>query len=213
MMTETTEDKARLLLALRRHGLTDPALLEAMEQTPREQFVSEAFAAHAWRDAALPIDCGQTISQPLIVAMMTAALEPRRDGKVLEIGTGSGYQTAILSRLCRRVYTVERHQALMRQAETRFATLGLTNITCRLGDGSLGWQEQAPFARILIAAAAVDIPPVLAAQLTEGGILVAPVGEADGPQDLLRIVRTASGLDVRKLASVKFVPLVAGVAP
>ena len=212
-MTETAEDKARLLLALRRHGLTDPALLEAMEQTPREQFVSEAFAAHAWRDAALPIDCGQTISQPLIVAMMTAALEPRSDGKVLEIGTGSGYQTAILSRLCRRVYTVERHQALMRQAETRFATLGLTNITCRLGDGSLGWQEQAPFARILIAAAAVDIPPVLAVQLTEGGILVAPVGEADGPQDLLRIVRTASGLDVRKLASVKFVPLVAGVAP
>jgi len=206
------EQKMQLLLELRRAGILDTAILQAIEKTPRPLFVPEAFRAHAWTNTALPIGAGQTISQPLVTAVMTRALDVDKSMKVLEIGTGSGYQAAILSHLCRRVYTVERQPGLLRQAETRFAALHRYNISARLADGGFGWPEQAPFARIMVTAAADDIPPLLMEQLDQGGILVAPVGDAGGPQDLLKVVRTHRGRTVENLGPVHFVPLLAGRA-
>ncbi len=202
--------KARLILELRQAGITDTAVLAAIERVPRELFVPPAFTHQAWQNVALPIGSGQTISQPEVVARMTQALEPGERMKVLEIGTGSGYQTAILSWLCRRVYTIERHRALLSEAESRLATLRRRNITARPGDGSRGWPAQAPFERILVTAAAVDVPPVLVEQLGPGGVMVVPVGDGDSEQRILRVRRTASGLDIDDLGAVKFVPLVAG---
>ncbi len=168
--------RARLILGLRSQGVTDPNVLGALEQTPRDLFVPDLFQDRTWEDSALPIACGQTISQPYIVGLMTQALTLDRRSRVLEIGTGSGYQTAILSRLSRLVYTIERYRTLMAEAEARFKTLQLVNVITKFGDGGEGWAEQAPFDRIMVTAAAPEEPTRLLAQLKPDGVLVAPVG-------------------------------------
>lgn len=204
-------ERARLILTLRRNGVMNQAVLSALEQTPRELFIPETFRRHAYDDSALPIGRGQTISQPLIVAMMTEALSLNRRCKVLEVGTGSGYQAAILSRLCRRVYTVERHKPLLREAELLFRHLDLHNIVTKYGDGAAGWPEQAPFDRIIVTAAAMDIPPVLVDQLAIGGRIVVPVGDQEMTQTLLCGTKTEDGLDLEEMGGVRFVPLLPGV--
>ena len=203
---------ARLILALRSQGVTDPKVLGAIEKTPRELFTPDLFKERAWEDSALPIACGQTISQPFIVGTMTQALTIEPRCRVLEIGTGSGYQTAILARLARLVYTVERYRTLLRDAEERFKTLQLTNVITRFGDGGEGWPEQAPFDRILVTAAAPDEPKKLLAQLKPNGVLVAPIGK--GPvQSLRRYSGDGKGeFKVELLGDVRFVPLLDGVA-
>jgi protein-L-isoaspartate(D-aspartate) O-methyltransferase len=206
------DGRARLILELRRCGVADLRVLNAMERVPRELFVPSAFVHQAWENVALPIDCGQTISQPAVVARMTEALQVDDRTRVLEIGTGSGYQTAVLSHLCRRVYTIERHRELLGQAESRLATLRRRNITARPGDGALGWPEQAPFERILVTAAAIDIPPNLTAQLAVGGIMVVPIGDDSVSQCIVRVRRKETGLDIEELGPVKFVPLISGRA-
>ena len=203
--------KIRLLMELRSQGIADTKVLEAIERVPREQFVAEPFRAQAYENIALPIAQGQTISQPYVVAFMTEALKLGPRMKVLEIGTGSGYQTAVLAKLARRVYTIERYRSLLREAEARFEALRLTNVVSRLGDGVKGWPEVAPFERILVTAAAERLPEALTRQLDEGGILVVPVGPA-GEQDVLRVTRSGAGLETERLLAVRFVPLVSGVA-
>jgi len=204
--------KIRLIMELRQGGFTDLRILSAIERTPREQFVEPTFRGQAYDNIALPIAQGQTISQPYVVAFMTRALEVGERMKVLEIGTGSGYQTAVLARLCRRVYTVERYRSLLREAEARIAVMGLTNVTARVGDGHRGWPEQAPFERILVTAAAHAIPTALKEQLAVGGVMVIPVERPDG-QYVVRVRRQAEGFVEEDLLPVRFVPLVAGVAP
>lgn len=203
---------AKLVLALRSQGVTDPQVLSAIERTPREMFTQEIFKDRSWENQALPIECGQTISQPYIVGLMTQALTLGHRDRVLEIGTGSGYQTAILSRLSRLVYTIERYRTLMKQAEGRFKKLGLTNIITRFGDGGPGWAEQAPFDRIIVTAAAQEEPEALLKQLKPDGVLVAPVGK--GP--VQRLNRYAAdgkgGFTVETLCDVRFVPMLDGVA-
>ncbi|HWB47996.1 MAG TPA: protein-L-isoaspartate(D-aspartate) O-methyltransferase [Stellaceae bacterium] len=203
--------KLRLLMELRRAGIGDPRVLGAIERTPRELFVPDSFQDQAYENVALPIGSAQTISQPYVVALMTEKLELSGREKVLEIGTGSGYQAAILSRLARRVFSVERHRELVRDAERRFAALGLHNIVTRFGDGGKGWPEQAPFDRIIVTAAAAEVPQVLLDQLAPGGILVLPVGAEYRDQRLIRVVRRESGFATEDLAWVRFVPLVAGL--
>jgi protein-L-isoaspartate(D-aspartate) O-methyltransferase len=207
--------KIRLILSLRQSGIIDTTLLTAMERVPREMFVPEAFSDRAYEDTALPIGHGQTVSRPRIVAQMIEALDVDDRVKVLEIGTGSGYQTAILSHLCRRVYSIERHRELLRGAEQRFTALGRRNITTRAGDGWRGWPEQAPFTHIIVCAAAPEIPPVLSDQLAVGGVLVIPVGDERHEQRILRVTRTEDGLDTHDCGPVRFLPLVEGmpVAP
>jgi protein-L-isoaspartate(D-aspartate) O-methyltransferase len=204
--------RARLILSLRSQGVSDPAVLNALEQTPRDLFTPKLFQERAWEDSALPIACGQTISQPFIVGLMTQALtiEPRT--RVLEIGTGSGYQTAVLSRLARLVYTIERYRTLMGEAEARFKALQLGNIITKFADGGEGWAEQAPFDRILVTAAAPAEPKTLLAQLKPSGILVAPIGR--GPiQTLKRYLGDGQGgFREEVLCDVRFVPLLDGVA-
>lgn len=199
-------------MALRRAGIDDTAVLAAIERVPREVFVPEVFAERAWEDTTLPIGRGQTISQPLVIARMTVALEPDRRLRILEIGTGSGYHTAILARLFRRVSTIERHRDLLAAAEERWLQLGVRNVTAMAGDGSRGWPAQGPFPRILVTAAAPGVPGPLVDQLEPGGILVAPVGEAHQAQRLLRIRRDDSGTRTEDLGPVRFVPLVPGDA-
>jgi protein-L-isoaspartate(D-aspartate) O-methyltransferase len=202
----------RLILALKSQGVTDLKVLQAIETTPRDLFVPELFKQRSFEDSALPIDCGQTISQPFIVGLMTQALEVEGRHRVLEIGTGSGYQASILSKLARYVYTIERYRALLTEAEARFKTLDLQNVITRFGDGGEGWPDQAPFDRIMVTAAAPGEPKTLLAQLKPGGILVAPVGR--GPvQTLARYVWEGRGSFRREvLADVRFVPLLEGVA-
>jgi protein-L-isoaspartate(D-aspartate) O-methyltransferase len=204
--------KIRLIMSLRRSGITDTRVLAAIERIPREAFVPQPFLDQAYEDRALPIGHGQTVSQPQVVAMMTQALELKPTHKVLEIGTGSGYQAAVLSRLARRVYSIERHRALLSEAEARFLALRLMNIHCRCGDGNLGWPEQAPFDRIILTAAAPARPKKLLEQLKVGGIMVLPIGPDRGDQELVRIRRTEEGFEEEPLAAVRFVPLVAGIA-
>ena len=203
---------AKLILSLRSQGVTDPQVLNAIEKTPRDLFTPDLFKDRSWEDSALPIACGQTISQPFIVGLMTQALtlEPRT--RVLEVGTGSGYQTAVLSRLARLVYTIERYRTLMREAEARFKEMDLTNIITKFGDGGLGWPEQAPFDRILVTAAAPSEPKTLLKQLKPSGVLVAPVGK--GPvQRLIRYAGDGEGsFKAEELCEVRFVPLLDGVA-
>lgn len=203
---------ARLILALRSQGVTDPAVLAAMERTPRDLFTPDLFKERSWEDSALPIACGQTISQPYIVGLMTQALTIEPRDRVLEIGAGSGYQTAVLARLARLVYTVERYRTLLREAEARFRLLHLTNIITRFGDGGQGWPEQAPFDRIMVTAAAQEEPTTLLGQLKPSGVLVAPVGR--GPiQKLCRYAGDGvGGFKVDILCEVRFVPLLDGVA-
>lgn len=183
-----------------------------MEALPRELFVPSPFESRAYENAALPIAQGQTISQPYTVACMTVALKVGARMKVLEVGTGSGYQAAVLARLCRRVYTIERYRTLLQEAEARFAALDLHNITTRHGDGGKGWPEQVPFDRILVTAAAADIPAALVDQLKPGGIMVLPVGAEEGNQVIVRLEKTANGLVREDLMPTRFVPLVDGVA-
>jgi len=202
--------RARLIMDLRQGGVTDRDVLAAMERVPRDAFVPDLFKDRAWENTALPIGGGQTISQPLIVALMSQALETTKRMKVLEIGTGSGYQTAILAKLCRRVYTVERIKELLAGAEAMFERLNIRNVTAKLDDGSRGWPEQAPFDRILVTAAAPKAPETLLNQLGMGGIMVVPVGAEAEDQILVRISRGEDGFHHEFLTGVRFVPLVAG---
>lgn len=202
--------KIRLVLELRSGGVTDTRVLGAIERVPREIFVPEAFRDKAYENVTLPIGHHQTISQPLVVALMSQALEVGERTKVLEIGTGSGYQAAILAKLCRRLYTIERYPELMASAERRFAEIRLPNITTRVTDGSRGWPEQAPFDRIMVTAAAITVPEILASQLAVGGVMVLPLGSENGEQRLVRVRRRDSGYESDDLGPVRFVPLVAG---
>ena len=197
---------------LRRQGISDNDVLSAVERVPREMFVPEAMRAEAYENIPLPISQGQTISQPFIVAYMTQALCLGERNRILEIGTGSGYQAAVLAQLSRRVCTVERYRTLLRQAEACFEALKLHNITTRLGDGGKGWPELAPFARIIVTAAAPAMPQSLAEQLDDGGIMVIPVGTS-GEQVLYRITRQGQELKEERLLDVRFVPLVEGMPP
>ncbi len=205
------ERKMRFLFALRSHGVTNIRVLNAMERIDRGGFVRGLFADRAYEDMPLPISCGQTISQPSVVGLMTQALDVTPRDKVLEVGTGSGYQAAILSLLCRRVYTVDRHRRLVREAQDIFRDLGLVNITAFAADGSFGLPEQAPFDRIIVTAAAEDPPGPLLAQLKIGGIMVVPVGQSDTVQSLIKVTRLQSGYDYEELRPVRFVPLVEGL--
>ena len=199
----------QLLMNLRRNGITDTATLAAMEQVPRELFIGSHVRERAYDDVALPIPCDQTISQPSVVAMMTQALQLESRHVVLEIGTGSGYQAAILAHIARRVHTIERHETLFAQAQSRFEKLSLRNITAHLGDGSKGWPHAAPYERIMVTAAAEDIPPKLVDQLMPEGVMVLPVGEDVGAQHLLRIRKNRQGsVAIEELCPVRFVPLV-----
>jgi protein-L-isoaspartate(D-aspartate) O-methyltransferase len=206
----SAQDQIGLIMQLRRRGIRDTDVLRAIERVPREVFVDPAFADNAYQDIALPIDCGQTISQPYVVAFMTEKLELDDRQKVLEIGTGSGYQAAVLSHLCRRVYTVERYRELQKAAERRFAKLAITNITTIIGDGSLGWPPQAPFDRIVVTAAATEPPKALIEQLKIGGRMIIPLGESRDDQQLVQIDKTKDGLTETPLLAVRFVPLIAG---
>ena len=205
------EQKMQFLFALRSKGVTDSRVLTAMERIDRGPFVSGVFSARAYEDMPLPIACGQTISQPSVVGLMTQALKVGPRDKVLEVGTGSGYQAAILSQLARRVYTVERHRPLVREATRLFQELDLSNITPILADGSHGLPDQAPFDRIIVTAAAEDPPGTLLSQLKPGGIMIVPVGQSDTVQSLIRVTRTETGFDYDDLRSVRFVPLVEGM--
>lgn len=210
-MTTDAERKMQFLFALRSRGVTDARVLTAMERIDRADFVRGIFADRAYEDMPLPIGAGQTISQPSVVGLMTQALNIQPRDKTLEVGTGSGYQAAILSQLARRVYTIERHKRLVTEAQAIFGRLGLSNITAVHADGSFGLPEQAPFDRILVTAAAEDPPGPLLAQLRVGGIMVVPVGQSDAVQSLIRVTRTEDGFDYDELRAVRFVPLVEGL--
>jgi len=214
-MNETADSEAerkmQFLYALRSKGVTDARVLSAMESVDRGPFIRGLFAERAYEDMPLPIACGQTISQPSVVGLMTQALQISPRDKVLEIGTGSGYQAAILSKLARRVYTIDRHRRLVREAREIFERLDLNNITAITADGSFGLAEQAPFDRIIVTAAAEDPPGPLLAQLKEGGIMVVPVGQSDAVQHLIRVRKTADGLEYDELRAVRFVPLLEGL--
>ncbi len=199
-------------MELRRAGIIDTGVLSALERVPREEFVLSNFGDQAYENTALPIEHGQTISQPYVVAFMTQALALGPRMRVLEIGTGSGYQAAVLSGLCRRVYTVERYRSLLRQAEGRFRKLGIGNIVTRVGDGYLGWPEQSPFERILVTAAAPEAPRALKEQLAVGGVMIVPVGRSGANQDVVRVRRSEEGYSCDRLLPVRFVPLVEGIA-
>jgi len=210
-MTDPAEEKMRFLYSLRSRGVTDTRVLSAMEAVDRGLFVRGLFAERAYEDMPLPIACGQTISQPSVVALMTQALDVSPRDKVLEVGTGSGYQAAILAHLARRVYTVDRHKRLVREAEAVFASLDLTNITAFAADGSHGLPDHAPFDRIIVTAAAEDPPGPLLAQLRIGGIMVLPVGQSDAVQSLIKVTRSERGFDYEELRPVRFVPLIEGL--
>jgi len=203
---------ASLILRLRALGISERGLLRAIETVPREAFVPEEFRALAYDDCALPIACGQTISAPSVVARMTALLRVGDRHTVLEIGTGSGYQAAILARLVRRVTSIDRYRTLVRAAEERWAALGIRNVSAIVGDGLQGWKTQAPFDRILVTAAVAAAPANLVAQLVDGGILIAPIGEPEKAQRLTLFEKHGETVDTRDLGAVRFVPLVEGVA-
>lgn len=206
------EEQMRFVFNLRQAGVTDARVLSAMEKIDRADFVRGIFVERAYEDTPLPIACGQTISQPTVVGLMTQALEVNPRDKVLEIGTGSGYQAAILSLLARRVYTLDRHRHLVADARAVFRALDLHNITALAADGTRGLPAQAPFDRIIVTAAAEDPPALLLAQLRVGGIMVLPVGQSDTVQHLIRVRRTEDGFDYEELRPVRFVPLIEGMA-
>jgi protein-L-isoaspartate(D-aspartate) O-methyltransferase len=210
---QEAERKMRFLFALRSRGVTDPRVLTAMERVDRGEFVRGLFADRAYEDMPLPIACGQTISQPSVVGLMTQALAVQPRDTVLEVGTGSGYQAAILGLLARRVYTVDRHRRLVREAAEVFRRLDFANITAFAADGSHGLPDQGPFDRIIVTAAAEDPPGPLLAQLKIGGIMVVPVGQSDAVQSLIKVTRQATGgFEYHELRPVRFVPLVEGMA-
>ncbi len=201
-------DRVSLVMSLRKKGIGNVEILRAMELVPREYFTHPAFRDQAYYDIALPIDCGQTISQPYIVAYMSEALAVDNAQKILEIGTGSGYQTAVLSHLGRRIFTIETYRELHAAAQQKFDELELDNIVTRVGDGFEGWREQAPFDRIIVTAAAPEIPPPLLEQLALGGRLVMPVGDMRGNQKITIVERTNKGFEREQVLPVRFVPLV-----
>ncbi len=205
------ESKALLMLKLRQSGVSNPEILKSIETIDRSSFVSQSFLNRSFQDIALPIECGQTISQPSLVAFMTQQLEIPSRGKVLEIGTGSGYQTAILARLSSRVYSIERHKKLVDLAKLRLANLNISNVTILLQDGFFGYSPQAPFDRIILTAAVEEIPSIVISQLKVGGIMIVPVGLSNEQQSLLKVEKTEKGLDIKELMSVRFVPMKEGL--
>jgi protein-L-isoaspartate(D-aspartate) O-methyltransferase len=206
-------ERMEFQLSLRRRGISDQGVLRAMEEVPRENFVSPGFVESAYADQALPIACGQTISQPFVVAYMTERLEVGPDHRVLEIGTGSGYQAAVLSRLAREVVSIERYRTLADAAREKLKALGYSNVTIRVGDGRAGAPDLAPFDRIMVTAAAEDVPGALVAQLAEDGKMVLPVGPRHDAQYLVKLTkRPAGGLTREELIAVRFVPLLPGQA-
>jgi protein-L-isoaspartate(D-aspartate) O-methyltransferase len=204
--------RMEFMLALRQRGISDKAVLRAMDEVPREHFVEPRFVDSAYADRAMPIECGQTISQPYVVAYMTEQLNVKPHHRVLEVGTGSGYQAAVLSRLAREVVTLERYRTLANSARSRLKTLGYGNVEVLLGDGFGGEPIRAPYDRIIVTAAAESIPPALVEQLAEGGIMVLPLGPHDGPQELVKLTRTKDGIQRETLIPVRFVPLLPGQA-
>ena len=211
-MMQNPPEKMLFQLSLRRRGISDQAVLRAMEEIPREMFVEAADRADAYRDSALGIACGQTISQPFVVAYMTEQLQLLRHHRVLEIGTGSGYQAAILSRLCGQVLTIERYRTLADQARARLARLGCDNVEVVLGDGFEVPADSGNFDRIIVTAAMEQIPDALGQRLDRDGILIAPVGPLHGTQTLIRLVRTEAGFERKELVDVRFVPALPGIA-
>lgn len=205
-------ERMEFQLALRRRGISDQSVLRAMDEVPREHFVFMELADSAYADQALPIACGQTISQPYVVAYMTEQLEVEPQHHVLEVGTGSGYQAAILSRLARDVVSIERYRTLADTARERLDTLGYTNVTILACDGFAGVPEQAPYDRIIVTAAAEEVPEALVAQLADGGKMVLPLGPRDGTQHIVKLTKTAGGLSRQSLIAVRFVPLLPGQA-
>ncbi|WGD31484.1 protein-L-isoaspartate(D-aspartate) O-methyltransferase [Ancylobacter sp. WKF20] len=214
-MTEASDEaleRAQLLLALRQRGIRDRAVMSALERVPRERFVEAGLRPLAWADQALPIDCGQTISQPAVVALMAQALDLAPGHRVLEVGTGSGYAAAILGHIVREVVSVERFRTLADAAARRLDSLGLSNVEVAIADGMRGYGARAPYDRILLSAAVEEIPAAILEQLAPEGVLVAPVGPPDDTQILLRLARTAGGLERRELGHVRFVPMRPGIA-
>ncbi|MGI9387247.1 MAG: protein-L-isoaspartate(D-aspartate) O-methyltransferase, partial [Methyloligellaceae bacterium] len=199
-----------LIMMLHKHGINDMRVLRAMELVSREDFVDDAFVDQAYEDTALPIACGQTISQPYVVAYMTEKLDAAPEHIVLEVGTGSGYQAAILSHVCEHVYTIERYKELQKKAVKNFAKLGIENVSTIIGDGWLGWPPKAPYDRIIITAAAPEPPQALLDQLKTGGRMILPLGETRETQFLVQIDKTEDGLEQTELLPVRFVPLVKG---
>jgi len=204
--------RMQFLLALRKRGISDSAVLRAMDEVPREHFVESSFVESAYADQALPIACGQTISQPYVVAYMTEQLPVEPGHRVLEIGTGSGYQAAILSRLAREVISVERYRTLAEIARQRLAALGYANVEVRVGDGLAGMPERAPYDRIIVTAAAETVPEALVGQLADGGVMVLPLGPHAGVQQLIKLTKSADGVAQDALIGVRFVPLLPGQA-
>lgn len=214
-MTSGGQDVGRMefLLTLRRRGIGDQAVLRAMDEVPRERFVEAGFADSAYADQALPIACGQTISQPYVVAYMTERLALRPHHRVLEIGTGSGYQAAVLSRLAREVVSIERYRTLADQARERLRSLGLGNVEVVVGDGFAGAPERAPFDRIIVTAAAEEAPQALLDQLADdGGVMLIPLGPQDGVQHIVKLTKSPTGVSRENLIAVRFVPLLPGQA-
>jgi protein-L-isoaspartate(D-aspartate) O-methyltransferase len=204
--------RMQFLLALRQRGISDAAVLRAMDEVPREHFVERSHVDAAYVDRALPIACGQTISQPYVVAYMTEQLGLEPHHRVLEVGTGSGYQAAVLSRIVREVVSIERYRTLAQTARERLAALGYDNVEVRVGDGLAGVPERAPFDRIIVTAAAEAVPDALVAQITEGGVMLLPLGPHDGTQRLVKLTKESAGNRVEELIGVRFVPLLPGKA-
>jgi len=204
--------RMEFILTLRRRGISNAAVLRAMDEVPRDHFVPEKFRNQAYADQALPIDCGQTISQPYVVAYMSEHLDVHPEHKVLEVGTGSGYQAAILSRLAREVVTVERYRTLAETARARLVALGMTNVEVLVEDGLAGAAERGPHDRIIVTAAAEEIPEALVASLAEGGVMILPLGPHGGTQDLVKLTKTKDGVEREDLIGVRFVPLLPGKA-
>ena len=205
------ESMALLMLKLRQNGVSNPEILNSIETIDRSCFVSKSFLNRSLEDIALPIECGQTISQPSLVAFMTQQLEIPQRSKVLEIGTGSGYQTAILARLASRVYSIERYKKLVDIAKIRLSNLNISNVIILLQDGFFGYSPQAPFDRIILTAAVEEIPSLVINQLKVGGIMIVPVGMSNQKQSLLKVVKTEKGLDIKELMSVRFVQMKEGL--
>jgi protein-L-isoaspartate(D-aspartate) O-methyltransferase len=209
---ETDTGPMEFLLTLRRRGIGDQAVLRAMDEVPRERFVAPEFSGRAYADQALPIACGQTISQPFVVAYMTEQLALRPHHRVLEVGTGSGYQAAVLSRLAREVVSIERYRTLADQACERLRALGYNNVEVVTGDGFAGMPGRAPYNRIIVTAAAEHVPQTLIDQLADDGILVMPLGAHGGAQHIIRLNKSQTGIARSNLIAVRFVPLLPGQA-
>ena len=206
------EQKARLFLKIRKSCSSNPRILNAMEQTSREKFISKTFMGRSYEDIPLPIDCDQTVSQPSLVALMIDQLEIPKRSKILEIGTGSGFQSAVLSKLASRVYSLERHNDLVISAKERLFKLDISNVTIILGDGFLGYKNQAPFDRIIVSAAVEEIPKILLDQLKIDGIMVLPVGLPNEEQTLLKVSKGPKSLDIKEILSVRFVQMLEGIS-